>query len=112
MVTPSGDNDPIGGDVGDAYVGTQLVEIEPLREGCGLIGCDLNEHAVGRTVGDHVEQDLALRRQKTGRDGWLLGEAVHVVRQDALQQLQRVRASDGDDAPVIEKRDGIRWHGA
>ncbi len=92
------------GQILDDRLGAQLVEIEPVyagfREGFG----DIKEEAAAvrtrRLGNDHIDDDLALRRQQRRKTGVVRRHPADIGGQQAVKKTARVLACDLDDAAI------------
>ena len=105
LVAPEGRDGAIGAHVSDRDLGAQLVEAKPLGEIGRLRRRAVDEIggllAARRAHDDHVEQDLALRREqrRVARFAW--GQPLDVIGQQALQKGGRILAAHGKDAAIL-----------
>ena len=102
--TPDGRDRVVGGDVPDRDFGAQFIEHQAVRQGRCLVPRRLQAEPLRRAHHEEIEQDLALRGQHPGVERALGFQQLHVVGDNALQQLLGVLARHADDATIGKER--------
>ncbi len=77
-----------------------------LAKASASLGAEIGRVAVRPPVQHEIPQHLALRRQQRAVAAAVAIDAVHVERDDVLQERLRVRPGDADHGAVIEMGGG------
>ena len=110
---PEGGHGLIGAHVSDRDLGAQLIEAKPLGEIGRLPRRAVDEIRrllAWRAHHDHVEQDLALRREQRRIACFARMKPFDVVGQQALQKASRILAAYANDGAILE-HGGFLVHG-
>ena len=90
----------------DRHGSAQFIESQSFDEVVCSCPVAINEQTVIRLVGlnEEIEQELALRGQKSGVDGMAVIDEINIIGNEILQKRARISSTDTQHPPLGEDR--------